>query len=52
VLWKLALPMAAGQLCGGVLGAKLAIRGGAKLVRVMVLVVSGALVLKLVSDLV
>lgn len=52
VLWKLSLPMAVGQLCGGVLGARLAIRGGAKLIRVMVLLVSGALVVKLAYDLV
>lgn len=52
VLWELALPMAAGQLVGGVIGARLAIRGGARLIRLMVLIVSGALVLKLVYDLV
>ena len=52
VLWQVALPMAAGQLCGGVIGARLAIKGGAKLIRAMVLVISGALVVKLVSDLV
>lgn len=49
--WEIALPMAVGQLCGGLLGARLAIRGGARLIRMMVLVVSGALVLKLVYDL-
>jgi len=52
VLWELALPMAAGQLIGGVIGARLAIRGGAKLIRMMVLIVSGALVIKLGYDLV
>jgi uncharacterized membrane protein YfcA len=52
VLWKIALPMAAGQLVGGVIGARLAIKGGAKLIRLMVLVVSGALVIKLGYDLV
>jgi len=52
VLWKLALPMAAGQLVGGVIGARLAIKGGAKLIRLMVLIVSGALVIKLGYDLV
>ncbi len=52
VLWKLALPMAAGQLVGGLIGARLAIKGGAKLIRLMVLIVSGALVLKLGYDLV
>jgi uncharacterized protein len=52
VVWSIAIPMAAGQLCGGVLGARLALRGGARLIRAMVLVVSGALVAKLVYDLI
>lgn len=52
VAWKIALPMAAGQLAGGIVGARLAIKGGTKLIRMMVLVVSGALVAKLLWDLV
>ncbi|HLL25309.1 MAG TPA: TSUP family transporter, partial [Kofleriaceae bacterium] len=52
VAWSVALPMAVGQLCGGLVGARLAIKGGAKLIRIMVLVVSGALIVKLVWDLV
>jgi uncharacterized membrane protein YfcA len=52
VAWRIALPMAAGQLLGGAVGARLAIRGGARLIRIAVLVVSGALVTKLVHDLV
>lgn len=52
VRWELALPMAVGQLAGGLVGARLAIRGGAKLIRIMVLVVSAALVGKLIYDLV
>ncbi len=52
IVWAVALPMAGGQLAGGFLGARLAIKGGAKLIRIAVLVVSGALVLKLASDLV
>jgi uncharacterized protein len=51
VVWQVALPMAAGQLVGGAIGARLALRGGAKLIRVMVLVTSGALVAKLLVDL-
>ena len=51
VMWKVSLPMAVGQLCGGVIGARLAIKGGAKLIRIMVLAVSGALVVKLLVDL-
>lgn len=52
VMWAIALPMAAGQFVGGIIGARMAIKGGAKLVRVMVLLVSGALVVKLAYDLV
>lgn len=52
VAWTVALPMAAGQLAGGFVGARLAIRGGARLIRLAVLVVSGALVTKLAYDLV
>ena len=52
VMWKLSLPMAVGQLCGGVIGARLAIKGGAPLIRMMVLIVSLALVIKLIVDLV
>jgi hypothetical protein len=44
--------MAGGQLLGGIVGARLAIKGGTKLIRIMVLTVSGALVAKLVWDLV
>lgn len=50
VMWELALPMAAGQLVGGLIGARLAIKGGATLIRIMVLIVSGALVIKLAYD--
>jgi len=52
VAWRIALPMAAGQLVGGVIGARMAMKGGAKLIRVMVLLVSGALVVKLGYDLI
>lgn len=51
VLWWLALPMAAGQLVGGWLGAHLAVRGGDKVVRRVVLVVVAGLVAKLAFDL-
>jgi uncharacterized membrane protein YfcA len=51
VAWSVALPMGAGQLAGGVVGARLALRGGARLIRIAVLVVSGALVVKLAVDL-
>jgi uncharacterized membrane protein YfcA len=52
VMWQVALPMAAGQLVGGILGARLALKGGARLIRIAVVVVSGALVAKLAFDLV
>ncbi len=52
VLWSVALPMAAAQLLGGFLGAHLAVRGGDRVVRLVVLAVAGALVGKLGLDLV
>jgi hypothetical protein len=50
VLWRLALPMAAAQLLGGYIGAHLAIRGGDKVVRRVVLGVVAALVVKIGRD--
>jgi uncharacterized membrane protein YfcA len=52
VLWDVALPMAAGQLVGALIGAQFAMRGGERIVRGVVLAVSGALIIKLVFDLV
>ncbi len=49
--WAIALPMAIGQLTGGLVGTHLALRGGARVVRIMVLVVSSALIVKLAYDL-
>jgi len=51
VVWEVALPMALGQLLGGVIGAHLAIKGGSRIVRAMVALVSGALIVKLALDL-
>jgi uncharacterized membrane protein YfcA len=51
VLWQVALPMAAGQWCGGWLGAHLAVRRGDALVRRAVVVVSLALAAKVAWDL-
>lgn len=51
ILWRVALPMAAAQIAGGALGAHVAVQGGAKLIRIVVLGVVAALVLKLTLDL-
>ena len=51
VLWSVALPMAAAQLLGGLLGAHLAVRGGDRVVRLVVLLVVAALVARLGVDL-
>jgi len=51
ILWKLALPMAAANAAGAFVGARLAIRGGDRLVRGVVLVVVAALVVKMMVDL-
>lgn len=52
ILWNVALPMAVGQLVGGLIGARFAMRGGERVVRIAVLAVSGALIVKLIVDLV
>lgn len=51
VLWKIALPMAAGQFIGGWLGAHIAIKGGTKVIRIVVLGVVIALSAKVAWDL-
>jgi hypothetical protein len=50
VLWQLVLPMALAQFAGGFAGAHLAVRGGARTVRGLVLLVVVALVGKLAWD--
>ncbi|WP_257452389.1 TSUP family transporter [Archangium lipolyticum] len=50
VLWQVALPMAAAQFTGAWIGAHMAVRGGDKLVRKVVLLVVVALVIKLGRD--
>jgi uncharacterized membrane protein YfcA len=52
VVWQISLPMALGQLIGASLGARFAMRGGGRVVKMFVLLVSGALIAKLVYDLV
>ncbi|MBX7099536.1 MAG: TSUP family transporter [Myxococcaceae bacterium] len=51
VLWPIALPMAVGQIAGGYFGASLGIKGGARLIRPVVVSVVVALVLKLSYEL-
>ncbi|MGQ0505115.1 MAG: TSUP family transporter [Myxococcaceae bacterium] len=46
VLWKVSLPMAAASMCGGFVGAHLAVKGGDKFVRWFVVAVVIALLLK------
>jgi uncharacterized membrane protein YfcA len=50
VVWKVALPMAAGQFLGGAVGAHLAVKGGDRVVRRAVLLVVLALVVRLGYD--
>jgi uncharacterized membrane protein YfcA len=50
VVWHTALPMAAGQLIGGWVGAHLTVRGGERIVRWVVVCVAGALVVRLSLD--
>jgi len=52
VVWEVSLAMAAGQLCGGVIGARLALRGGERIVRAMLLLASGALVVNLIREMI
>ncbi|QIK74248.1 TSUP family transporter [Nocardioides piscis] len=51
VLWQLALPMAAANIVGGYLGARVAVARGARFVRVFFLVVVAALVIRLAAGL-
>jgi uncharacterized membrane protein YfcA len=50
VVWSIALPMAAAQFAGGVLGAHLAIRRGDKVIKATLLLVVLGLTLKLARD--
>jgi uncharacterized membrane protein YfcA len=51
VVWKVALPMAAAQLCGGWIGAHLAVRRGDRLVRAVTVATTLALAARLAWDL-
>ena len=50
VLYAVALPMAACNVCGGFLGAHLAVRGGSSFIRAVFLIVTIALMLKVLAD--
>lgn len=50
VLWKIGLLMALGQMIGAELGARFAIRKGAKLIKPLLIIVCVALAFKLVAD--
>jgi hypothetical protein len=50
VIWQVALVLAAANISGGLLGAKLAIRGGSTLIRKVFLIVTVALILKVGVD--
>lgn len=52
VVWQIALPMAVGNIVGGALGARIAMKHGDRVVRLMVIAVSLALIAKLTWDLV
>lgn len=52
VVWRVALPMAAANALGATLGARTALRGGDRLVRIVVLLVVAALVLKVGWDII
>ena len=47
VIWKIGLVMALGQIAGGTLGARLAVRGGARLIRPVLVTVCIAMALRL-----
>ncbi len=51
IVWKVSLPMAIGQIAGATLGARLAVKKGAPLIRAILLLVVFALVMKIGSDL-
>ena len=50
ILWKIGLTLAIANMAGGYLGAKLALRGGSKLVRQVFLIITLALIIKVTLD--
>ena len=50
IIWTLGLAMATGNVIGGLLGARMAIRGGSRLIRNVFLIVTSLLILRLTID--
>ena len=50
IIWTLGLSMAIGNVIGGMLGARFAIRGGSRLIRRVFLLVTSLLILRLTLD--
>jgi uncharacterized membrane protein YfcA len=50
IIWTLGLAMAIGNVIGGLLGARMAIRGGSRLIRNVFLIVTSLLILRLTID--
>jgi uncharacterized protein len=50
ILWKIGLTLAIANMAGGFIGAKLALRGGSKLVRQVFLIITLALIIKVAID--
>ncbi|MEY3008513.1 MAG: hypothetical protein RL464_178 [Actinomycetota bacterium] len=50
IIWTLGLAMAIGNVTGGLLGARLAIKGGSRLIRNVFLIVTSLLILRLAID--
>jgi uncharacterized membrane protein YfcA len=50
IIWTLGLAMAVGNIIGGLIGARLAIKGGSTLIRKVFLVVTSLLILRLAID--
>lgn len=50
IIWTLGLAMAIGNVIGGLIGARMAIRGGSRLIRNVFLIVTSALILRLTID--
>lgn len=50
ILWTLGFSMAIGNILGGVIGSRLALRGGSKLIRTVFLAVTAILIMRLAID--